>query len=201
MLEPLQIGLLILMIGLTIAILIIIAGLVNGELDIEDIFPNLSKDRREQKEWNVLSVRKPNSTGWYLCTLGGLGDRFTMLLYWTGNSFIDPVRKSVFDTYEVMVSKKIEDEQSIMPDSDEYMERIYTDSLCDRTEYVIAWKQEPRTYNGEYKSAKTSGMNRANGFNDDIVDKINSIGNPYPMSSEELKSAMENAKHMTIKED
>lgn len=113
------------------------------------------------QEWKIFGIRKPPSSGWYLCTVE-LGSRIPMLLYWDINTkrFIDPVRKSVFDTYEVMITRKNKDNESIMPD-EEYMERLYKDSLCDLTNFIIAWKTEPKVYMDSVRTSRNTGIDRA----------------------------------------
>lgn len=161
-----------------------------------------SCDDADRKGWIRFDKKKPKESGWYLCTVEQ-GSRFPMLLYWEWSSgkFTDPVRQSVFNNYEVMVTKKFEEgvkTEAIMPD-DEYMERIYTDDACDRTKYVIAWKPEPRVFMGEVKNNRNSGKERANqvtvdaGHNsDEIVRKLTEgleqrmHGKKYDLSLEEV---------------
>lgn len=193
----------ILVLGLVIAGVIIVVGIVGGDIELSDIFPGKDKD---QKDWNRFDIRKPKEAGWYLCTVEQ-GSRFNMLLYWDysgggGNGrFVDPVRKSVFDTYEVMVTKKFEEgmaTDAIMP-NDEYMERIYKDDACDRTDCVIAWKPEPKVFIGEVQNNRNAGRDRANqvtintGHNSEaIVNKLTEgleqrmKGKKYDLSLEEV---------------
>lgn len=128
-----------------------------GVIDLSNIF---SKNK-DQKEWKMFCIHKPPYSGWYLCTVE-FGSRIPMLLYWDSPAgrFIDPIRKSVFDTYDVMITRKKEDNESIMPD-EEYMEKLYTDDLVDRTRFVVAWKNEPRVYMGSIKNDRNTGINRA----------------------------------------
>lgn len=122
------------------------------------------KHSLSDREWKIFSTHKPPSSGWYLCTVE-LGSRIPMLLYWDYGAggrgrFIDPVRKSVFDTYEVMITRKKEDNKSIMPD-EEYMEKLHEDGLCNLTNFVIAWKTEPKVYMGSVRTSRNTGMDRA----------------------------------------
>lgn len=199
--------------GLVIAGIMVVFGLVNGDIDFDDIPFGKNKD---QKEWKMFNkYNRPRSSGWYLCTVEN-GSRFPMLLYYdmTKEKFLDPVRQSVFNTYEVMVTKKFEEgakTDSIMPD-DTYMERIFTDEACDRTEYVIAWKPEPKVFMGEVKNNRNVGKDRANPVNidaghsnhghsnpniDDIVDKFNALSRDYILSADEIKAAMRRATEYT----
>lgn len=193
----------ILVLGLVIAGVIIVVGIVGGDIELSDILPNKDKD---QKDWNRFDKKKPLNAGWYLCTVEQ-GSRFNMLLYWDysgggGNGrFVDPVRKSVFDTYEVMVTKKFKEgmaTDAIMP-NDEYMERIYKDDACDRTDCVIAWKPEPKVFIGEVQNNRNAGRDRANqvtintGHNSEaIVNKLTEgleqrmKGKKYDLSLEEV---------------
>lgn len=196
-------GFLIVVAGLVIIAILVIANICEGNVELSDIFP--SKDK-EQKDWIIFDKRKPDKSGWYLCTVEQ-GSRFNMLLYWDYSHgsgygrFVDPVRKSVFDTYEVMVTKKFEEGRqtdAIMPD-EEYMERIYTDDACDRTNCVIAWKPEPKVFMGEVKNDRNVGRDRANqvtidaGHNSEkIVSKLTKgleermQGKKYDLSLEEV---------------
>lgn len=186
-----------------LAVVALVVGFVFGAIELNDFLPNKDKD---QKDWNRFDIRKPTKAGWYLCTVEQ-GSRFNMLLYWDysgggGNGrFVDPVRKSVFDSYEVMVTKKFEEgmqTDAIMP-NDEYMERIYTDDACDRTDCVIAWKPEPGVFKGEVKNSRNTGKDRANrvtvdaGHNSEkIVNKLTedlesrTRGKCYDLSLEEV---------------
>lgn len=156
----LGIGLLIIVAGLVIAGILVVGNICDGNIELSDIFPSKDKD---QKGWIKFDERKPYGAGWYLCTVEQ-GSRFPMLLYWENNRFVDPVRKSVFDNYEVMVTKQFEEgmeTDAIMP-NDEYMERIYTDEACDRTDYVIAWRPEPKVFAGEVRNKRNIGKERVN---------------------------------------
>ena len=190
-------------VGLIAAGIVILSGWVTGDIDFDDLPFNKDKD---QKDWNRFDIRKPTKAGWYLCTVEQ-GSRFNMLLYWDysgggGNGrFVDPVRKSVFDTYEVMVTKKFEEgmaTDAIMP-NEEYMERIYKDDACDRTDCVIAWKPEPSVFKGEVTNSRNAGRDRANqvtidtGHNSEaIVNKLTEgleqrmKGKKYDLSLEEV---------------
>lgn len=144
-----------------IAVAVVLGYWIECGGDFADL---VNKKDKDQKEWTVFnSVNHPRRTGWYLCTVEN-GSRFNMLLYWDSKDFIDPVRKSVFDKYEVMVTKTLGENEAtdaIMPDNT-YMERIYKDEACTRTDAVIAWKEEPRVYMGEVKNLRNVGKDRAN---------------------------------------
>lgn len=196
----------IIVVGLVIAGIVIVMGLIDGEIELSDIFPGKDKD---QKGWYRFDIRKPTKVGWYLCTVEQ-GSRFPMLLYWDYSSgggegrFVDPVRKSVFDTYEVMVTKKFEEgmkTEAIMPD-DEYMERIYTDEACDRTKYVIAWKPEPRVFMGEVKNDRNVGRDRANPVTIDAGHRRSYLsGEEITRVSEELGNMLHGKKYDISFED
>lgn len=182
-----------------ITVVALVLGIVFGAIELNDILPNKDKD---QKDWIRFDIKKPKESGWYLCTVEQ-GSRFNMLLYYDSGSrrFVDPVRKSVFDNYEVMVTKKFEEgmeTDDIMP-NEEYMERIYTDDACDRTDQVIAWKPEPSVFKGEVKNSRNTGKDRANrvtvdvGHNSEkIVNKLTEgleqrlHGKKYDLSLEEV---------------
>lgn len=176
-----------------------------GVIELSDIFPGKDKD---QKDWILFHKKKPTQAGWYLCTVEQ-GSRFLMLLYWDYSDgsgygrFIDPVRKSVFDTYEVMVTKKFEEgtkTDAIMPD-DEYMERIYTDEGCDRTDHIIAWKPEPRVFMGEVKNNRNSGKERANSVTIDTGLRSYLSSEEITRVSEELGNMLHGKKYDISFED
>lgn len=158
-------GFVVLVLGIIfiIAVGVVLTCWIENGGDFTDIALINRKDK-DQKEWTVFGgSTRPRNRGWYLCTVEN-GSRFNMLLYWTGDDFIDPVRKSVFDKYEVMVTKTLGENEAtdaIMPDNT-YMERIFDDEACTRTTTVIAWKTEPRVYMGEVKNIRNIGRDRAN---------------------------------------
>lgn len=145
-----------------IVLLAIFVTLIIPFFYITDVPTNKNKN---QKDWKLFPNKRPKESGWYLCTVEN-GSRIPMLLYYNVGSgtFTDQTRASVFRTYEVMVTKQLENTANteyIMPDN-ERMERIYTDEGCDRTANVIAWKDEPRVYMGTVKNIRNTGMNRTN---------------------------------------
>ena len=84
--------------------------------------------------WRAYPRRKPKSDGFYLCTID-VGERYVTRLYFDShnNKWVDWTRQKVFEGYVVFKPQR-----APIPDN-----RVYTDSLCDRTEEVIAWKKLP----------------------------------------------------------
>ena len=87
--------------------------------------------------WKDFNKYKPKKDGWYLCSIT-LGDKkfnqsYVMCLYWYAEkqAFKDNVRQSVYDIYNVFSFDG---------------KRLYTGSLCDRTEDVTAWRKLPKYY-------------------------------------------------------
>lgn len=154
------------MIPLTGLVIIVLGLLFFVWIDFYNKFTCEAKSKKIYRKWVNFYEKKPPCSGWYLCTIE-MGSRFPMLLYWEYGPggygrFIDPVRKSVFDTYLVVTTEKIDeftDTEAIMPD-DERFKRVYTDDLVDRTKSVIAWKSEPKVFMKPIKNEKAFGMNR-----------------------------------------
>lgn len=96
--------------------------------------------------WKLFKKKQPKKDGWYICTVEVPGQqRYVMDLYWYSGSkrFKDNRRQTVYDYYNV---------------TDCDGNRIHTEKLCDRTENVIAWRKEPKTY--------MKGFVRRNGINE-----------------------------------
>lgn len=90
--------------------------------------------------WRVFEKEKPEKRGWYQCTVGKPAKYlYTMNLYWCDDiqRFKDNRRQSVFNDYDVYAYNDV---------THEYDKPINTDSLCDRTDRVIAWKKLPKPY-------------------------------------------------------
>lgn len=90
--------------------------------------------------WRVFGKEKPKKDGWYICTVEvPRMQRYVMDLYWYGKNqrFKDNRKQLVFSDYDVYAYNDV---------THEYDKPINTDSLCDRTENVIAWKKSPKPY-------------------------------------------------------
>lgn len=89
--------------------------------------------------WRPYLLFKPKKSGHYLCTVR-CGDETNntgvMELYYTDwkNEFSDYRRVNVFEGYKVYKASKAAIEDN----------RVYSDSLCDRTLGVVAWKKLPK---------------------------------------------------------
>ena len=92
--------------------------------------------------WKEFKKQKPSKSGWYQCTVEVPNQqRYVMNLYWWNDKqkFINNSSQMVFDIYKVL---------NIMD------ERMYTDSSCDRTEDVIAWKNIAKPFVKGFKKEK-----------------------------------------------
>lgn len=84
--------------------------------------------------WKRFDKKKPKKDGWYICTVEAENQlRYTMDLYWYSDrqQFRDNRRQDVFNSYDVYGDKN---------------KKLYSEKLCNRTDDVIAWKKQPRTY-------------------------------------------------------
>lgn len=104
--------------------------------------------------WKRFDKQKPKKSGWYLCTVNAGNDkRYTMDLYWDAGRerFLDNRRLNVFQLYEVYGygDGSVTDESGLP-----CLVRMYKDDLCDRTDDVLAWKNEPRCWKGRVKGKK-----------------------------------------------
>ena len=84
--------------------------------------------------WERFDKKKPKKDGWYICTVEAENQlRYTMDLYWYSDrqQFRDNRRQDVFNSYDVYGDKN---------------KKLYSEKLCNRTDDVIAWKKQPRTY-------------------------------------------------------
>lgn len=100
--------------------------------------------------WKRFNKVKPKNSGWYLCTVDIGSDRYVMDLWWDAayERFRDNRRRNVFNLYEVYGYGTAENlDGSGMP----YLERMYKDDLCDRTDEVVAWRKQPRAYMKGFK--------------------------------------------------
>lgn len=88
--------------------------------------------------WRKFPKRKPRKDGYYLVTIYSLEEDFSYVarLYYDARAgkWENNERKHVFAGYVVY-------RQCRAPIEDN---RVYWDSLCDRTEEVVAWKKLPR---------------------------------------------------------
>lgn len=100
--------------------------------------------------WKRFDKVKPKKSGWYLCTIDTGSQRYTMDLYWDAKHerFKDNRRLNVFQLYEVYGYGYASD------NPDPYLERMYKDNLCDRTDEVVAWRNCPKAYMKGFKPAK-----------------------------------------------
>lgn len=90
-------------------------------------------------QWIKFSDAIPKKPGWYQCTIcfPFLDDEYTtyvMDLFWNNISqrFVDNRVQHVFDTYDVYGYSK-----------NNGTDKMYTCSLCDRTDEVVAWRKLP----------------------------------------------------------
>ena len=84
--------------------------------------------------WNRFDKKKPKKDGWYICTVEVKNQqRYVMDLYWYSDrqQFRDNRRQNVFDVYNVFNFENKE---------------LHSENLCNRTDGVIAWRKQPRTY-------------------------------------------------------
>lgn len=91
--------------------------------------------------WTQFPKHKPKEDGWYVCTIEVPNQqRYVMMLYWYGNQeggkFIDNLRQSIFDWYDVYGYQG---------------EKLKTCSLCDRTDEVVAFRKRPKSYMKGFK--------------------------------------------------
>ena len=94
--------------------------------------------------WRKYPKRSPKESGHYLCTVGVWdGDEYKLTiakLYFMvrdgKGKWFDPNRQSVFDGYKVYNACRAPIEEN----------RVWTDSLCERTDNVIAWKKLPKCW-------------------------------------------------------
>lgn len=91
-----------------------------------------------QVAWHIFKKKKPKTQGWYLCTVYShysdykFGRQVIMLYYYPSRCrFINKLRQDVFATHRV---NGIDNRW------------LRTDTECDRTEDVIAWRKLPRVY-------------------------------------------------------
>lgn len=83
--------------------------------------------------WIPCSEKLPEEYGWYICSIKG-GNVNT--LYYTGKTWIDNVRKNMFELYNItskLTGKKISPENA----------SVYWDG------WVIAWMPLPEAYKGD----------------------------------------------------
>lgn len=101
--------------------------------------------------WNNFNKKKPTKSGWYLCTVDAAnGMTYVMDLYWNAarERFIDNRRLNVFQSYEVYgYGDGTVTDESGMP----CLVRLYKDDICDRTEDVLAWRNQPKCWIGRVK--------------------------------------------------
>ena len=88
--------------------------------------------------WRTYPRWRPKSDGFYLCTVRGIEgmDDYVLILYYScrSNTWIDIRRQKVFDGYVVYRVCR-----AAIPEN-----HVSTDSLCDRTDDVVAWKKLPK---------------------------------------------------------
>lgn len=90
--------------------------------------------------WREFPKEKPKKDGWYQCTVEVPNQqRYVMDLYWYGEvqRFKDNRRQQIFSEYDVYGYNDV---------THEYDKPLNTNSLCDRTDNVVAWKQMPNPY-------------------------------------------------------
>lgn len=83
--------------------------------------------------WILCSEKLPKKNGWYICSIKG-GN--VNALYYTGKTWIDNVRKHMFELYDItskLTGMKISPEK----------ESVYWDG------WVIAWMPLPEAYKGD----------------------------------------------------
>lgn len=83
-----------------------------------------------EPQWILCSEKQPEKYGWYICSIKG-GNVNT--LYYTGKTWIDNVRKNMFELYNItskLTGEKISPEKS----------SVYWDG------WVIAWMPLPEPY-------------------------------------------------------
>lgn len=97
--------------------------------------------------WNDFRKKKPKEKGWYLCTIDVGSQRYVMDLWWDTERgiFKDNRRLNVFQLYEVYGYGYAYD------NPDPYLERMYKDNLCDRTDEVVAWRNVSKCYMRGFK--------------------------------------------------
>lgn len=90
--------------------------------------------------WRRYPKRKPKESGYYLCSISqGLHNGVSVnVLYYKKREgkWIDIHRQTMFDGYVVYRVCR-----APIPDN-----RVYFDSLCERTDEVTAWKMLPKGY-------------------------------------------------------
>ena len=93
--------------------------------------------------WKKYPKKKPKEDGVYLCTVVTGANtvsraRHVIPLYYDAyhDVWVNKQRVNVFDGYKVYKHGR--------PESDET--RVYSDSLCERTVDVIAWKEMSKVY-------------------------------------------------------
>jgi hypothetical protein len=90
--------------------------------------------------WHKFPKTKPKKNGWYQCTVEVSNQqRYVMDLFWYGDrqQFRDNRRQDVFDSYDVYGynnETKLNDK------------KLYTINLCNRTDEVVAWRQQYKPY-------------------------------------------------------
>lgn len=91
--------------------------------------------------WRKYPRKKPKEFGWYQCTVDCSDDRRkfkVMDLYFDANHnlWLDLRRQNVFDGYKTYHVSRAPIEEN----------RYWTDSLCDRTLAVVAWRKLPKPF-------------------------------------------------------
>lgn len=86
--------------------------------------------------WKKYPKHEPEENDWYQCTIvdGRVMDLY--FLDYEGGMWIDMRRTSVFDGYKVYKPSREPLEYN----------RVWTDSLCDWTIDVVAWRKLPKPY-------------------------------------------------------
>lgn len=88
--------------------------------------------------WRKYPRHKPKEEGWYLCTLSE-GEVMDLCFLDHGDGvWLDKRRATVFEGYKVYKAGREPVEYN----------RVHDDGLCDRTEYVVAWKRLPKEWRG-----------------------------------------------------
>ena len=91
--------------------------------------------------WRPYPLIKPKNDGWYTVTLS---DGSVMDLEYIGwaDRWMDSRRKQVFDGYKVYHSGRAPIEEN----------RVYNDSLWNRTDEVVAWKRVSKPFGWWWKN-------------------------------------------------
>ena len=99
-----------------------------AEMEIEKL-----SSVQQEPPWIPCSERMPEKNGWYICSIKGEN---VNALYYTGKTWIDNVRKHMFELYDI--TSKLTGEK-ISPEK----ESVYWDG------WVIAWMPLPESYKGD----------------------------------------------------